>query len=194
MDSTAVKSLTEVFTKLFDNGTKVGGPDGNPIGVAIGAVLLISLLLAGALYFSVRYIVKERSRVDAERREERIQDKREAAEAVTKAELKSDQQRERDERIAAAQRERDDSANRERARTDQSDREQARGKLMEHVDFVVDKLNTSYTSVFNRIDAALGALQGTTQNHDGRLVSLEKENARMHEELKEIRAELKTKK
>lgn len=186
MDSTSAKTLTESFTHLLQESSKVGTPSGNPIGVAIVSVLLVSLLVVLAAIVIDKRANKYREQVDADRKAEREDEKREAAERLAKAELRAEQQRERDERLQREQRERDENAARERARADQADREQARNKLMEHVDFVVDKLNASYTTIFNRIDTTLGALQGTTQNHDGRIVSLEKELERLRDEVKEL--------
>lgn len=181
-------AVRKAFADLFTEALRTSPTSGNGWGVALAAILGMGAICIVGLVIIYRGSAKYRDRIDKQLRDDRAEDKRISSEALAKAEARAEAERERDERSAREQRDRDEAAARERARADQADREQARNNLMQHIDNIIDKLRDSFTAVFNRIDAAIGALQGKFENHDARIVSLERELEHLKTELKELKA------
>ena len=179
MDSTSVKA----FALLLQESLKTSPSSGNGFGLALASILCMGALCILGLVIIDRRATKYRDRIDAERKLEWAESRREATDAVAKAERKAIEERERDERATREQRERDESAARERAKSDQADREQAREKLMQHTDAVIEKLGASILATVGKLEDSIRTLQGECKDHAERIVSLEKEV----EHLKEIR-------
>jgi len=187
MDSIAVKSITEAFTLIIQNASKVGTPQGNPTGVNWVAILILGSLCILGLVVVDRRSNRLRNRIDSERKAERIQERLDAAKHVEDAKREAAEERQRIADANRDARERDETAARERARADQADREQARNKLMEHVDIVIDRLQSAMLAHIGKLEQRIGDLQGKVEDHARCIVSLEKDVERLQDELKELK-------
>lgn len=184
MDSTSLKAFAELFTQSL----KTSPTSGNGFGLALASILCMGALCILGLVIIDRRATKYRDRIDAERKLEWAESRREGTENIAKAERKAIEERDRDERTTREQRERDEAAARERAKADQADREQAREKLMQHTDTIIERLGASILVTVGKLEDSIRTLQGECKDHSDRIVSLEKDLAHLREVVLEIKS------
>lgn len=183
MDSTQFEN----FTKLFQHALEATPENGGGFGVALATNLgAAALAISGVVILFLRN-ERTRDRLQREQKSAHEEEVKYLKELGKQAKVDQEvrEQKAKEDRID--QRSHDADIARERARADQSDRESARDKLIQHVTTVVEKLNAGLLGIIQRIETALGVLQGRVDANAGDIVSLSKDVERLQREVEELR-------